>query len=134
MVCFTKLITVKRLMSSCWRIFIIQRPCSRFLKCLLIYLQKFFVVFTIVCSTGASWKCYSFFISSCRLFIFCSYLLFLMFEFDNFLEGLFPYLLYLLPPLSEQSFFYMFPLLLGSVLSVLLIPLVGVMLVCNISA
>ena len=133
MVCFTKLITVKRLMSSCWRLYNTEAVFS-FFEMPFDLLAEVFVVFTIVCSTGASWKCYSFFISSYRLFIFCSYLLFLMFEFDNFLEGLFPYLLYLLPPLSEQSFFYMFPLLLGSVLSVLLIPLVGVMLVCNISA
>ena len=133
MVCFTKLITVKRLMSSCWRLYNIEAV-FLFFEMPFDLLAEVFVVFTIVCSTGVSWKCYSFFISSCRLFIFCSYLLFLMFEFDNFLEGLFPYLLYLLPPLSEQSFFYMFPLLLGSVLSVLLIPLVGVMLVCNISA
>ena len=133
MVCFTKLITVKRLMSSCWRLYNTEAV-FLFFAMPFDLLAEVFVVFTIVCSTGVSWKYYSFFISSCRLFIFCSYLLFLMFEFDNFLEGLFPYLLYLLPPLSEQSFFYMFPLLLGSVLSVLLIPLVGVMLVCNISA
>ena len=52
-----------------------------------------FVVYRIVRSVGVSCACFTFFIFSCSSLIFCSHLSFLffcMFQFDNFLDGIFP--------------------------------------------
>ena len=107
MVCSTKLITLKRLMFSCWPLFDTEVVFS-FFEMPFYLLVEVSVVFRVVCSTGVSCKCFSFFfISSCSSFIFRLCLsLFLMFEFDNFLEGIFSCLLYLLVGLSEGSFLY----------------------------
>ena len=118
---FYKLITVKRLMFSCWPLFNTEAVFSFF-----DLLVEVSVVFTAVCSIVVSCKCFSFFISSCSSFTFCLCLsLFLMFEIHNFLEGIFRCLLYRLLGLSERSFSCTFGLLLWLLLSVLLIPLVG---------
>ena len=83
------------------------------------------VVFTGVCLISDSYKCFSFFISSCSSFTFrLCWSLFLMFEIHNFLEGIFHFLLHRLDGLSERSFSFMFELLLWSILSVLIIPLI----------
>ena len=67
--------------------------------------------------------------------IFFLYLsLFLMFEFDNFLDGVFPYLLNLFVGLSKWKFSCVFGLLLRLVLLVLLSLLVRDSLDRNISA
>ena len=134
MACPTNLITVNRLMFSCWLLFNAEAAFS-FFEISFDLLVKVRAVFRIVRSAGASCTCFCFFISSCCSFIFRSYLsLILMFEFDNFLDGLFSCLLHLLVGLSERSFSCMFGLFLWSVLLVFLGPLVGVLFACNISA
>ena len=122
---FYKSITVKRLMFSCWSLFNTEAMFS-FFELPFGLLVEFSLVFTAVCSTGVSCKCFSFFISSCSSFAFRLCLsLFLVIEIHNFLEGIFRCLLYWLVELSERSFSCMFGLLVWSVLSVLLIPFVG---------
>ena len=121
---FYKFITVKRLF-SCLPQFNTEAVFS-FFELSFDLLVEVSVVFTAVCSIVVSCKCFSFFISSCSSFTFCLCLsLFLMFKIHNFLEGIFRCLLHRLVGLSERSFSCMFGLLLWSVLSVLLIPLVG---------
>ena len=117
---FYKLITVKRLMFSCWPLFNTEAVFSFF-----DLLVEVSVVFTAVCSIVVSCKCFSFFISSCSSFTFrLCWSLFLMFEIHNFLERIFRFLLHRLDGLSERSFSFMFGLLLWSILSVLIIPLI----------
>ena len=117
---FYKLIIVKRLMFSCWPLFNTEAVFSFF-----DLLVEVSVVFTAVCSIVVSCKCFSFFISSCSSFTFrLCWSLFLMFEIHNFHEGIFPFLLHRLDGLSERSFSFMFGLLLWSILSVLIIPLI----------
>ena len=120
---FYKLTTVKRLIFSCWSLFNTEAVFS-FFELTLDLLVEVSVVFTSVCSVGASRKSFSFFISSCSSFTFHLCLsLFLMFEIHNFLEAIFRCLLHRLDGLSERSFPCMFGLLLWLVLSVLIIPL-----------
>ena len=117
---FYKLIIVKRLMFSCWPLFNTEAVFSFF-----DLLVEVSVVFTAVCSIVVSCKCFSFFISSCSSFTFrLCWSLFLMFEIHSFHEGIFPFLLHRLDGLSERSFSFMFGLLLWSILSVLIIPLI----------
>ena len=121
---FYKLITVKRLIFSCWPLFSKEAVFS-FFELPLDLLVEVSVVFTGVCSIGVSCKCFSFFISSCSSFTFRLCLsLYLMFEINNFLDAIFRCLLYRLDGLSERSFYCMFGLLLWLVLSVLIIPLI----------
>ena len=121
---FYMFITVKRLTFSCWPLFSKEAVFS-FFELLLNLLVEVSVVFTGVCSIGVSCKCFSFFISSCSSFTFRLCLsLFLMFEINNFLEAVFRCLLHRLDGFSERSFYCMFGLLLWSVLSALIIPLI----------
>ena len=121
---FYKLIIVKRLMFSCWPLFNTEAVFS-FFELPLDLLADVSVLFTGVCLISDSCKCFSFFISSCSSFTFrLCWSLFLMFEIHNFLEGIFRFLLHRLDGLSERSFSFMFGLLLWSILSVLIIPLI----------
>ena len=121
---FYKLIIVKRLMFSCWPLFNTEAV-FLFFGLPLDLLADVSVAFTGVCLISDSFKCISFFISSCSSFTFrLCWSLFLMFEIHSFHEGIFPFLLHRLDGLSERSFSFMFGLLLWSILSVLIIPLI----------
>ena len=121
---FYKLITVKRLMFSCWPLFNTEAVFS-FFELPLDLLAEVSVAFTGVCLISVSCKCFSFFISSCSSFTFrLCWSLFLMFEIHNFLKGIFRCLFHRLDGLSERSFSFTFGLLLWSSLSVLIIPLI----------
>ena len=121
---FYELITVKRLMFSCWPLFNTEAVFS-FFELPLDLLAEVSVVFTGVCLISVSCKCFSFFISSCSSFTFrLCWSLFLMFEIHNFLKGIFRCLFHRLDGLSERSFSFTFGLLLWSSLSVLIIPLI----------
>ena len=120
-----KLIIVKRLMFSCWPLFNAEAVFS-FFELPLDLLADVSVVFTGVCLISDSYKYFSFFISSCSSFTFrLCWSLFLMFEIHNFLEGIFRCLLHRLDGLSQRSFSFMFGLLLWSIFSVLVIPLIA---------
>lgn len=95
---------------------LMQQPCSPLLTYFLIYLYKSLLCLESYVQTSLFCACFSFLNSSCNSFIFGLYLsLLLIYEFDQFFDGLFPYLLYLLVRLSERSFPCMFGLLLWSV-------------------
>ena len=101
---FYKLITVKRLMFSCWPVFNTGAMFS-FFEFPFDLLVEVSVAFTAVCLIGVSCKCFSSFISSCSSFTFCLCLsLFSMFGIHNFLEGIFRCLLCRLVGLSERIF------------------------------
>ena len=113
---------------------LMQRPCSRFFEMPFELLVEVSVVCRIVRSTGVSCPCFIFFHFLLYFIKFSfMFLLLLMFEFDNFLDGLFPCLLSLLIGHSKRSFCCMIGFLLWLVLLVLISPFVGVLLARNIS-
>ena len=121
---FYKLIIVKRLIFSCWPLFNTEAVFS-FFELPLDLLAEVSVVFTGVCWISVPCKCFSFCSSSSSSFTLRLCLsLFLMFEIHNFLEGILRCLFHRLDGLSERSFSCMFGLLLWSILSVLIIPLI----------
>ena len=86
-----------------------QQPCSPLLTYFLIYLYKSLLCLESYVQTSLFCACFSFLNSSCNSFIFGLYLsLLLIYEFDQFFDGLFPCLLYLLVRFSERSFPCMF--------------------------
>ena len=133
MAVFMRLITVNRSVFFCWCLFNPKTVFS-FFEMSFYLLVEVFVISRTTQWTGVSCLSVSFLIFSCSSFIFDSYLLlFLICEFDNFFDGLFPCFLYLLVWLSKPSFSCMVGLLLSSVFLVLLRFLVGVFLAYNIS-